>query len=165
MDEQFTLFWDGSLSQWHDAWFEIDGVEYCCAEQYMMAMKALTFGDHDTHRMIMETESPRQQKALGRVVDDFDEDIWQAEEDNGMPYCWNVVYRGNLAKFTQNPDLAEELLATAGTTIVEASPEDCLWGIGRGVDDPLARERAAWRGENWLGEVLMAVRDALMVRG
>jgi ribA/ribD-fused uncharacterized protein len=45
--------------------------------------------------------------------------------------------------------------------IVEASPTDVIWGIGRAWDDPLAMDRSAWRGTNWLGEVLMNVRSAL----
>ena len=161
MEQHIILFWDGPLSQWEPCVFTVDGVEYNCAEQYMMAQKALLFGDHDTHAMIMESESPRTQKKLGRVVDGFDEDVWHEEEDNGMPRCWNIVRRGNLAKFSQNPCLRELLLETGDALIAEASPEDRVWGIGLGEDDPAAREPANWRGLNWLGEVLMDVRASL----
>ncbi len=142
--EKFTLFWDGPFSQWYPAYFEIDGVEYNCAEQYMMAMKAKHFGDLDTLEMIMESESPRNQKALGRVVDGFDEDEWEREEDNGMPLCWNIVWRGNEAKFSQNPYLRESLLATKGTTLVEASPEDEIWEL---VYRPITLRRDRRSGE------------------
>jgi len=159
--EEFTLFWHGPLSQWESSYFTIDDVEYNCAEQYMMAAKARLFGDEDSLEAIMDAEHPRTQKALGRQVDSFDNDIWQEDEDNGRPRCWNIVWRGNMAKFTQNPHLLTDLLATKGTTLVEASPRDCIWGIGWRATDPAAHRRETWRGMNWLGEVLTSVRSFL----
>ena len=40
--ENFTFFFgrDTVFSQWHSASFKVDGVEYGCAEQYMMHQKA-----------------------------------------------------------------------------------------------------------------------------
>lgn len=40
--ETFTFFFgkDCVFSQWHSAEFRVDGVEYNCAEQYMMHQKA-----------------------------------------------------------------------------------------------------------------------------
>jgi len=157
-----TLFWDGPFSQWELAPFTLDGVEYGCAEQYMMASKARLFGDEDTLAMIMASEDPRTQKALGRVVDGFEPEVWEEEEDNGQPRCWNVVWRGSMAKFSQNEHLLEALLATGNTLLVEASPEDCVWGIGLAEDDPRARDPGVWRGLNWLGEVLTDVREHLV---
>lgn len=162
MEEKFTFFWNGPFSQWYPSYFEIEEIEYNCAEQYMMAEKARLFGDEETLDMIMEAEDPKTQKKLGRLVEDFDQDEWEAIEDNGHPYCWNVVWKGNVAKFNQNSYLLEELFATAGTILVEASPFDVIWGIGLREDDPLALDRDNWRGANWLGEVLTDVREHLM---
>lgn len=53
------------------------------------------------------------------------------------------------AKFTQHPDLASQLIATEGV-IVEASPEDGLWGEG---EEGL--------GLNLMGLLLMELREAL----
>ena len=41
-DEKFTFFFGAKspFSQWHPAVFTVDGVEYNCAEQYMMHQKA-----------------------------------------------------------------------------------------------------------------------------
>jgi len=159
--EQFTFFWDGPFSQWDSCFFELDGIEYNCAEQYMMAEKARYFGDEETLEMIMEADHPRTQKKLGRVVEGFDEEAWQEEEANGHPFCWNVVWRGNMAKFSQNEHLLKTLLATEGTTLVEASPHDTIWGIGLRKNDPAALSRHSWQGLNWLGEVLTSVREYL----
>lgn len=158
MAEKFTFFWDGPFSQWEPCKIEIDRVEYNCAEQYMMAEKAKLFGDGDTLAEIMETDSPRKQKALGRRVKGFNTDRWSV-------FAREIVYDGNFAKFKQNPELMQKLLATKGTTLVEASPEDCVWGIGWRATDPEAQDRDQWRGLNWLGEVLTGLREDFLGEG
>ena len=155
MPESFTFFWSGPFSQWHPCRFTIEGKVYNCAEQYMLEQKALLFGDRETAAKIMRARTPREQKRLGRQVRSFDAGRWNA-------VARDVVFRGNVAKFTQNPDLRAALLATAGTTLVEASPSDTIWGIGLAEDDPAAQDRKRWRGTNWLGEVLTRVREALL---
>jgi len=51
--------------------------------------------------------------------------------------------------FSQNADQRELLLATRGTTLVEASPHDRVWG-------------SQWLGQNLLGEALTRVREVLI---
>jgi predicted NAD-dependent protein-ADP-ribosyltransferase YbiA (DUF1768 family) len=41
-----------------------------------------------------------------------------------------------VAKFNQNPQLLEKLLATRGKELLEASPSDNFWGVVLGMDDP-----------------------------
>jgi ribA/ribD-fused uncharacterized protein len=150
----FVFFWNGWPSQWHPARFTLDGVTYTCAEQFMMAEKARLFGDTETERAILATDSPREHKALGRRVKGFDGERWTA-------VCLDIVVRANLAKFGQNADLRALLLETGEKTLVEASPLDVIWGIGLAAEDPRATDRSAWRGTNWLGEALMRVRADL----
>jgi ribA/ribD-fused uncharacterized protein len=71
------------------------------------------------------------------------------------------VYKGNLAKFTQNESLKEQLLATANKLLVEASPYDQIWGIGmkeedEGIDNPIN-----WKGQNLLGWAITLVKQEL----
>lgn len=119
----------------------------------MMAEKARTFGDTDTLKQIMQAKYPREQKALGRKVHGFNESKWSS-------VCREVVYQGNLAKFSQNFDLKKLLLETGERIIAEASPYDKIWGIGLSEDDPRAL-RLPWPGQNLLGQVLMRVRNAV----
>ena len=151
----YTFFYGGWASQWAPSKFTIEGVEYNCAEQYMMAQKAILFGDTDALAIIMGTDNPKIQKAAGRQVKGFDKELW---EQNAKLY----VYRANLAKFMQNVDALNWLLSTAGTTLVEASPWDRIWGIGLAANDPRAQDPAQWQGTNWLGEIVTQVREDIM---
>ena len=153
--EKFTFFWKGHFSQWFPSKFVIDGISYLCAEQYMMARKATFFGDSKTLNKIMITTSPKEQKALGRTVKPFDINKWNA-------IVKEIVFKGNLAKFRQNPKLKDKLLDTIGTTLVEASPLDKIWGIGLSAKDEKALNRDTWQGTNWLGEILTNVREELL---
>ncbi|MBX3398745.1 MAG: NADAR family protein [Gemmataceae bacterium] len=155
MAEAFTFFWKHRLSQWHPARFVVGGIAFNCAEQYMMYAKAMLFGDRDAAERILAAESPREQQAIGRTVRGFDESVW-------MLFREGIVFAGNYARFDQNADQRELLFATRGTTLVEASPHDRVWGIGLAADDPRANDRAQWQGLNLLGEALTRVREALL---
>jgi ribA/ribD-fused uncharacterized protein len=154
--ERFTFFYRGPYSQWAITPFEIDGVVYNCGEQYMMAEKARFFGDADALAEIMKARSPERQKALGRDVTPFDEDAWNA-------VVQDVIKRGNRAKFTQNRPLLKPLLATEGTTLVEASAKDKIYGIGLWENDARARDRSQWLGTNWLGQCETELREEFLV--
>lgn len=162
---QFHLFWGGPFSQWLDSEFEIDGVTYNCCEQYMMAEKARLFKDDEALEAIMDSCDPREQKAIGRTVSNFDKDEWEKilpwGDDDEKPYCWQIVWKCNYAKFTQNPGLLEALMETGDKLLVEASPYDAIWGIKLGEEDPRAQDRSQWQGLNWLGEVITDVREAI----
>lgn len=153
--EKFTFFWGGPFSQWHKAAFTFDGQVYNTAEQYMMAEKARMFGDNTALEGILATRDPGKQKRWGRMVNGFDQARWDSE-------ARNIVYRGNRAKFTTHRDLMQLLFDTEGTTLVEASPVDTIWGIGLAADAADAQDRSKWLGKNWLGEMLQKVRDDLL---
>jgi ribA/ribD-fused uncharacterized protein len=152
--ENHVFFWNGIYSQWHKATMVIDGIEYNCCEQYMMHQKALTFGDQAIAEMVLQNKNPRDQKALGRQINGFDKDKWDS-------VCLGIVYKGNLEKFRQNPDLLAELLSTGDRLLVEASPFDKIWGIGMAEDDPGVDDPANWKGLNLLGWSITLVKQQL----
>jgi len=128
-------------------------IEYHCAEQYMMAHKALLFQDNDTFAKICKANTPKECKELGRQVRNFDQKRWDE-------YKEEIVVVGNYHKFTQNPDLAEYLKSTDGKVLAEASPYDRIWGIGFDKDHAF-ENRSKW-GQNLLGKALMIVRENLL---
>lgn len=158
-DEKFTFFFgaESPFSQWHYVTFTVDGVQYNCAEQYMMHQKAVLFGDEAMASEIMNADHPGDQKALGRKVNNFDDKKWGAS-------CKEIVKRGNMAKFSQNAELGVELMSTRGTTLVEAAPRDTVWGIGLSAKNWKAQHREHWRGKNLLGEILTEVREELAAK-
>jgi len=155
--DKFTFFYGGPFSQWARCDFVIDGVKYNSAEQWMMANKAVMFADYEILERIMSTSDPREQKALGKQVKDFDVERWQA-------VAKDIVYQGNMAKFTQNDHMMKSLVETDGTLLVEASPTDAIWGIHMAKDDPRIYDRKNWQGTNWLGEAITKVREDLKER-
>lgn len=152
----FTFFFTEAspFSQWYRSAFTVDGVTFNCAEQFMMHGKARLFDDPETAQLILAADHPREHKALGRKVKRFDGAVWNREREA-------IVMAGNRAKFTQDPALLAQLLATRGTTLVEASPYDRIWGIGLAASDPKAQDPATWRGQNLLGKILTQLRDEL----
>lgn len=163
---KFLFFWghtppsDGSvdkscLSQWWMSPFVVEGTEYSCSEQYMMAEKARLFGDDEMLAAILQAKHPKEMKAFGRAVRNFDNGVWECQ-------CYGIVKRGSLAKFSQNPQLGDYLKSTKGRILVEASPPDRIWGIGMGQADPNAENPMKWRGSNLLGFALTEARDELL---
>jgi ribA/ribD-fused uncharacterized protein len=152
---EYHLFYGGPFSQWAASDFEVNGIKYNCAEQYMMAQKARLFGDEVRLERIMRSDNPAEQKALGKKVARFRKNVWEA-------VARDVVMRGSLAKFTQSKAFLQDLMATEGMLLVEASPTDVIWGIGLAEWDPDAHDPTKWRGTNWLGEVLTDLRERLL---
>ena len=128
-------------------------IEYHCAEQYMMAHKALLFQDNETFAKICKVKTAKECKELGRQVKNFDQKVWDE-------YKEEIVVVGNYYKFTQNPNLAEYLRSTTGKVLAEASPYDKIWGIG--FDREHAFENRSRWGQNLLGKALMIVRENLL---
>lgn len=161
---EFLFFWGHTpkgqaigkhvLSQWWPAGFSIDGQRYPTAEHYMMAEKARLFSDEEACARILSAGKPAEAKSLGRRIKNFDERLWAERR-------FEIVVRGNTAKFTQNADLAAWLIGTGEVVLAEASPSDTIWGIGLAADDKRALDPRTWRGLNLLGFALMKARAKL----
>lgn len=153
-NNEMILFYNGPFSQWFPCLFEIDGTMFNCAEQYMMFMKAIFFGDEITASAVLRETDPGEQKKLGRQVKGFNALRWAS-------IAPRIVYDGNMAKFKSDKALRSVLMNTGNLEIVEASPTDTIWGVGLSEDDPEAFDRTKWKGKNLLGKALMNVRQEL----
>ena len=144
----------GCLSQWQKTSFQAGGYEYRCAEQYLMAQKALFFNDFEAFEKILAARRPDKMKALGRQVKNFDENKWDTIK-------FQLVLEGNFYKFTQNKEMADLLTRTNNKILVEASPFDRVWGVGLDEKNEKIHNPNYWKGENLLGFALMELRDLL----
>ncbi|TKR61361.1 hypothetical protein L596_028479 [Steinernema carpocapsae] len=152
--ESFTLFFTprSPFSNLHRCErLLIDGISFSCVEQYYQLKKAEFFEDDETAKAILEEERPIEIKRLGNHVAGFVFKEW-------AKHSREAVAVGNVHKFMQNPVLRRALLDTKDSTLVECSPSDRFWGIGRGIDDELAIDRSQWMGRNQQGAVLTEIR-------
>jgi len=149
---RFHPFIKGVFSQWHATPFAVDGVDYVCAEQFMMAAKASLFDDGKHALAIMKSDDPATQKQLGSQVEGFDQTLW-------VRWRFHIVYHANRAKFVQNSGAMRQLQNTRPAMLVEANPRDWNWGNGLQIDDPDNQDPAAWKGTNFLGKILTMIRD------
>lgn len=163
-NSDFVFFWGHTdrgegltkacLSQWFPCFFVVDGQYYNCTEQYMMAEKARIFSDEEIRQQILAEYSQLAMKKLGRKVRNYDDVTWKEKR-------FDVVVKGNIAKFSQNEKLQNFLLSTGDKILVEAIPKDTVWGIGLDESSPEAIQPSKWKGDNLLGFALMEVRDIL----
>ena len=105
-----------------------------------------------------EQRSPTKIKAIGRRVRGLDGYDWTAHSKA-------IMRAANTCKFAQNPSKLAALMAMGGTALVEAAPNDCLWGIG--LDEVNARRTPPerWPGSNRLGRVLTSIREQFRANG
>lgn len=145
---------NGYLSNWYPSRFSVNGKVYSSMEQYMMYQKAVCFHDTSIAAKIKNTHDVSEIKQLGRLVSGYNDSVW-----SGIRQI--VVFEGLLAKFSQNEDLKEKLLATGNTVLAECAVKDRIWGIGLSMNDPDRNDISKWKGQNLLGFSLMMVRERI----
>lgn len=142
----------GFMSQWYLSKFVVEENEFTSCEQWMMYQKAILFQDIDNANLILKMKNPREIKKMSRKIKNFDEEEWDQNK-------FDIIYQGNLEKFSQNDHLKKQLLETKDAILAEASPYDRIYGIGMSSDNPNVQNPKKWNGQNLLGEALMKVRE------
>jgi len=159
--DKHVCFWNEWPSNWHPAEFdiEVNGVKchFYNTEQYFMYMKAIVFGDEEIAKQILADGDPKKVKALGRKVQNYDEQVWNDKR-------YQIMLKANVAKFSQNEDLKELLLSPEyeGHGFVEASPYDKVWGVRMYESNPDIDDETKWKGLNLLGKVLDETRKIIL---
>lgn len=128
------------LSNFYTAYVVWEGIKYPTSEHAYQAAKTLNlelrknvFGDMNS--------SPAVAKRAGRKIELRSD--WESVKIDVMREIVRI-------KFQTHPKLAEKLLATGNEELVEGNTwGDRFWGQVDGV------------GENWLGKILMEVREEL----
>lgn len=162
--DKYVAFWGSVFSNFYpceihvtnDWWDKPVDLHFTSSEQYFMWLKATYFDDYETADKILEAKTPKEAKALGRQVKEFEEEEWAKIREDAM---YNAVY----AKFSQNENLKAFLLADEfkGKKFVEGNPYDKIWSVGLDWRDPRIGDEENWLGLNLLGTVLENVREEL----
>ena len=154
LTDKYVFFNGGVLSNWYMLKFIVDKIQYNCGEQYMMAQKAILFGDYLTLDKIMNSSDPKEIKSFGREIKNYDDNLWSSNR-------YDIVKPGLYEKFNQNKYLKDFILVFGKRIFVEASINDNIWGIGMNENDPLIDNPENWKGENLLGKILSEIRDEI----
>ena len=156
-----VAFWGGIFSNFYPCSFYLkvndkDTVKWKSSEQCFMAYKAYYFGDMDIYYKILQSDSPKEAKKLGRQVKNFNEESWSKVRYDIMS---NIVYE----KFLQNEELMNFLLSDKfdNKGFIEGSPFDGVWGVKMDYRNPDIDNNENWNGENLLGKVFNEIREKL----
>jgi hypothetical protein len=123
--------------------FELEGDWWLTSEHYFQAQKFVGTADCDRIRRLA---TPRDVFNLAHQLNDRVRSDWLAVRVE-------VMKKAVKRKFEFNPEIQAVLLGTGDALLVEDSPIDAFWG--RGPDG---------KGQNWLGQILMQVRDELKTK-
>lgn len=127
------------LSNFYNAPVCYDGITYKNSEAAFQAQKT----ENREDRFAFADLSARDAKRLGRSTK-----LRKGWPDMRVYIMSEIVH----AKFEQNPDLAEKLLATGNDTLIEGNTwNDKFWGV----------DSRTGEGQNMLGNALMDVRETL----
>ena len=147
-DQDAIYFSRTDVAQAFGAWsphaFILEDKEWPTVEHYFQAMK---FEDEAYQEKIRAADSPKQARKLGRRRFKKIRKDWRKVK---VVYMTRALY----TKCRTYSNIADELLATGSSKLVENSVYDYFWGCGR--------DR---RGANMYGQVLMNVRQKLSEAG
>jgi ribA/ribD-fused uncharacterized protein len=132
------------LSNFFPAQVTLDGMNFPTVEHAYQAAKTL---EPQERERIWGASTPDLARKMGRKLDQRPD--WQEVKVKTME---DLVWK----KFNSRPDLLELLLATGDAELVEENSwHDNFWG------NCLCSRCAATPGQNWLGRILMEVREKL----
>ena len=116
---------------------EYEGIIYPSSEHAYVAAKTT---DSELRKQIVSLETPAQVKRFGRTL---------VLRDNWELIKLSVMVDIVSTKFEQHPDLMAKLKASAPHELVEGNTwGDTTWG-----------QCPVGNGKNWLGKILMSIRD------
>ena len=134
--------------------FKMNKTIYHNMEQSLQHQKALLFKDSDASRKIVQVSNPVQCRQVGRQVKNFNADKWFQDS----PLILSEIAE---AFYDQHSDLKKILLDTEEKKIVFCGVREKFWGTGLSMRDEAASDSSKWKGQNKLGDILMALRQKL----
>lgn len=133
-----------------------NGIKFNCSEQYLMYYKSKLFDSENNQilQQILNEKSPTKIKKLGRMVKNYNEQIWSQSR-------YQVMLNALRLKFNQNEIIKNKLIQTYPKMLYEASPSDNIWGIGFSANIAITKNKSNF-GTNLLGNVLVQIRNDLL---
>lgn len=130
------------LSNFYECQIEYQGICYQNAEAAFQAQKCLNEEDKMSFCGLPAAKAKRHGRRVLLRPD------WESVK-------FGIMEEVVRAKFNQNPQLAESLLATGGRQIVEGNTwGDTCWGV----------DTRSGKGANHLGQILMRIREELSAK-
>jgi N-glycosidase YbiA len=130
----------GEFSNFSAFGIDFDGLYYPTIEHYFQSQK---FIDSKYSEKIRTANTPKEASDLGKSRDYKIKDDWEIIKDD-------IMFSGLMKKFETHYHLKDLLLSTRDSLLIENSPFDNYWGIGKTGD-----------GFNKLGNILMRIREII----
>lgn len=145
MESDAILFYShrddyGCFSNFYPSKITLKDRSWPTTEHYFQAMK---FEGTPYEEIIRKAKTPNKCALLGRSRKYPLREDWEDIK-------YEIMKEAVRAKFTQHSDLRDILLATNNRKLVEHTHRDSCWGDG-----------GDGSGTNWLGKVLMEIREEL----
>jgi len=131
----------GEFSNFAPYAIRVDGNVWKTSEHYFQAQK---FVGTPHEEVVRQAKTPMEAARMGRQRDRPLRKDWESSKVH-------VMRRALHAKFTQHEELRQLLVATTPCTLAEHTKNDAFWGDG-----------GDGKGYNWLGRLLMELREMLM---
>jgi len=133
----------GYLSNFSPHGIYIDGADWPTVEHYYQAQKYVGSPNQSVIPSIAGAPTPKAAAAIGRDRTLILRPDWEEVKRQ-------IMRAAVLQKFLTHLDIQAKLLATGDKILIEDSPKDYYWGCG-----------ADRTGHNYLGKILMAVRQEI----
>ena len=142
MITQFKNQYNWLSNMYHCQITDTNGIKYNSVETAYQASKC----KFDTDKRQFININPYEAKKLGKYITLI---------DNWDKMKIAVMYKLVLIKFTENSDLMNKLINTGTEDLIEGNTwNDKFWGV----------DLRTFTGDNWLGKIIMQVRQSLITK-
>lgn len=143
------------MTNWYKCSFKYKNREFTSSESAYLYEQALSARDVTSAELIYEAPDAYSANRLGRRIKGLNFETWKTKRDTIMTEVLT-------AKFTQNPDLANELKATGNKILAEAGRHP-YYATGVSITDKDVLNETKWNpAGNKLGKLLQVIRDTVL---
>lgn len=133
------------------------GTTYHSARQALAVELARLYGDEAHVAEFMEMESP---EGIRYTLEDVPEEKG-IDRSRWTTDVIRLLYEIHTEKFSNYPALGAQLLETKQAVLGASEPGDILLGTGLSHDNPLAKRKSNWTGQNMIGKSIMDIREMI----